>query len=56
MTIKGTGRGPGLRTNLLQVAGVVRRQIRAVPAHPHSHPIAGRMMRAVLGRKHPALH
>jgi CelD/BcsL family acetyltransferase involved in cellulose biosynthesis len=44
---------PSVRTNLLQVASVVRRQLRAVAAHPRSHPIAGRVMRAVLRRKHP---
>lgn len=44
---------PSVRTNLLQVAGVIRRQLRAVAAHPRSHPIAGRVMRAVLRRKHP---
>jgi len=42
---------PSVRTNLLQVAGMVRRQLRAVAAHPRSHPISGRVMRAMLRRR-----
>jgi CelD/BcsL family acetyltransferase involved in cellulose biosynthesis len=45
---------PSLRTNLHQVASVVRRQLRAVAAHPRSHPIAGRVLRAMLRRKRPS--
>ncbi len=42
---------PSLRTHVREVGSLIRRQLRAAAAHPHSHPIVSRILRALIRRK-----